>query len=52
MLKALQSLPTEPKTITDHTKLDQYCQEQQELEREAEQLYNRWEELENAKNGG
>ncbi len=48
-IEALQSLLSDPETIADHTKLDQYCQEQQELEQEVEQLYNRWEELEDAK---
>jgi ATP-binding cassette subfamily F protein uup len=45
-LEGLKALLADEKTIADHAKVNQYWQEQQELEQEIEQLYNRWEELE------
>ena len=50
-LEELQLLLADPQIIADHTKVSQYWQEQQELEREVEQLYSRWEELEDATKG-
>ncbi|MCF6187430.1 MAG: ABC-F family ATP-binding cassette domain-containing protein [Desulfobulbaceae bacterium] len=50
-LEELQTLLADPETVADQDLVTKYWQEQQQLQTEVEQLYDRWQELEAIKDG-
>jgi len=50
-LEELERLMNAPEVMANPTQLQQYWQEQQKLQSETDQLYNRWDELEQRKQG-
>jgi len=51
-LEELQRLMADPEVMADPDQLQKYWQEQQELQAETDTLYDRWNELEQRKQGG
>jgi ATP-binding cassette subfamily F protein uup len=51
-LEELQRLMVDPEVMADSGRLQQYWQEQQELQAQTDSLYDRWNELEQRKQGG
>jgi ATP-binding cassette subfamily F protein uup len=50
-LEELQTLLADPSTAADHDQLTDYWNEQQEVQKLVEKLYDRWQELDAIKNG-
>ncbi len=45
-LEELETLLADPEIVADHDRVSQYWQEQEQVQAEVEQLYDRWQELE------
>ena len=50
-LGELEALMASPRVMADPAQLHRYWEEQQELQTKAEQLYDRWDELEQRRQG-